>query len=487
MNDLTEEDRSFASIWELCQPFTMASFERGLALFRAVRYLAVNDIAGDFVECGVWRGGSSMIAMLTFMHFGVTDRRFWLFDTFDGMTEPAAIDVDLQGNAAAALMEASLEARQTELIWAYATVDEVKDHVVATGYPLDRVHFVKGDIRRTAAASDTGPLALLRLDTDFYDSTSVELEAFYPRLIDHGVLLIDDYGHWQGARRAVDEYFDKMHLAGETYPLFHKIDYTGRMAIKPASRRRPPERYDYYSPSLVRAGLLFPSLLVRDPEPIDWPYLRKAAPHIWRTDSRSLRLPDTGVLSVEEAEILYNAALPMAGRRGLEIGCHYGWSTAHLLAAGLHLDVVDPALGYEDQWRDVEESLSAVPTQGSYALCAAFSPSVVPAVRALSPEPWSFAFIDGYHEGDAPLKDAMTVERYCAETACVMFHDLTSPFVTGGIRHLARQGWRTGLYNTMQIMGVAWRGNFTPVAHRSDPRMPPIDQPHLAEFTVLSR
>jgi Methyltransferase domain len=248
------------------------------------------------------------------------------------------------------------------------------------------------------------------------------------------------------------------------------------------------ERYDYASPSLKRANLLglFPSLDVRDPAPISWPYLRKDAPHLWRSDARCLRHPDTGVQSFEEAELLYNNALQFAGRRGLEIGCHYGWSTAHLLAAGLHLDVIDPALGYLDQMADVRESLSGISTAGGFNLWAGFSPSIVPAVRATRPGLWSFVFIDGYHEGRAPLDDAEAVSSLCGPDACVMFHDLVSPHVAAGLRHFIATGWRVGLYNTMQVMAIAWRGAAAPVRHIADPNVPPPDQPHLAGIPVLS-
>ena len=136
----------------------------------------------------------------------------------------------------------------------------------------------------------------------------------------------------------------------------------------------------------------------------------------------------------------YNNALAFRGRRGLEIGCHYGWSTAHLVAAGLDLDVIDPGLGYPDQMRDVADSLARVGGPGEAKLWAGFSPSIVPAVRATQRAPWSFAFIDGYHEGRAPLDDAEAVIASMADDACVMFHDLISPHVAAGLAHFARCG-----------------------------------------------
>ncbi len=229
-DDLPREDAEFALIWEKCRPYTMTSFARGLALFRAIRHLVQNDIAGDVVECGVWRGGSSMIAMATLLSLNAADRRIIMLDTYAGMTEPGEADTDREGTSARDLLES--EEGKVDGVLCYASLDEVRRNVAAVGYPLELITFVKGDIRQTAATVAPSPISLLRLDTDFYDSTKIELEVFYPRLVDKGVLIIDDYGHWQGARRAVDEYFDGLRHAGTYAPLLHIIDYTGRSAVK---------------------------------------------------------------------------------------------------------------------------------------------------------------------------------------------------------------------------------------------------------------
>ncbi len=229
-DDLPREDAEFGPIWAACRPYTMTSFARGLALFRAVRHLVQNDIAGDFVECGVWRGGSSMIAMATLLSLNAADRRIFMFDTYSGMTEPGAFDVDRGGTAAQELLES--EGGKVDGVLCYASLDEVKRNVSTIRYPSELITFVKGDIRQTARSIPPAPIALLRLDTDFYDSTKTELDVFYPRLVEEGILIIDDYGHWQGARRAVDEYFDGLRGAGMRAPLLHIIDYTGRSAVK---------------------------------------------------------------------------------------------------------------------------------------------------------------------------------------------------------------------------------------------------------------
>lgn len=226
---LPREDADFPDIWRRCEPYTMTSFERGLALYRAIRYLVENRIEGDIMECGVWRGGSSMVAMLALLHFGAATRRILMLDTYEGMTQPSARDIDLNGISARQQMEAECEKTGS---WGCASLDEVKQNVASTGYPAELIEFVKGDVRTAARTLAPRDIALLRLDTDFYDSTMVELETFYPRLREKGILIIDDYGHWAGAREATEEYFAKLRREGLVSPLLTVIDYTGRLAVK---------------------------------------------------------------------------------------------------------------------------------------------------------------------------------------------------------------------------------------------------------------
>jgi len=268
-------------------------------------------------------------------------------------------------------------------------------------------------------------------------------------------------------------------------PIVELVDFSGVAPLQGEPWKGP--RLDYVSPGLVDPGLMrvFPSLAEGDVAELLWPYLRKDAPHIWRRDLRGKRNPYIGVLSLDEATLLHNNALPFRGKRALEIGCHYGWSTAHLISAGLSLDVIDPELGHDDQWRAVTDSLSRA---GGFArLWAGFSPSIVPAVHAYLAEPWSFAFIDGYHEGHAPKNDARAVHYLMGDDALVMFHDLVSPHVAAGLAVFADAGWNVGLYNTMQVMGVAWRGRAKPVAHIADKDMPLPQGEHLRRFPMLSQ
>ncbi|MBV8801291.1 MAG: class I SAM-dependent methyltransferase [Alphaproteobacteria bacterium] len=217
-------DAEFLSLFELCKPCTMTPIERMYALYKGVEYIVARNIPGDVVECGVWRGGSSILAALALQKFGDRSRKVYMFDTFDGMTAPSAKDRRFDGTAATDIFED---------VKACASLEDVKANICRAGVPEGRFVFVQGPVEDTIPSAGPRTVSLLRLDTDWYESTKHELHHLYPQLSDGGVLIIDDYGHWEGARKAVDEYFATVPDA----PLMGRIDYTGRMAVKPASSR----------------------------------------------------------------------------------------------------------------------------------------------------------------------------------------------------------------------------------------------------------
>ena len=206
------------------RPFTLLSPERLWSVLNAVSYISRYPIPGAVVECGVWRGGAMMTAALQLKEYG-DFRDLYLFDTFEGMTEPTNVD---RLSGAAAPIDWKIE--QWDHIWLRATLEEVQSNFSSTGYPKDKIHYIRGDIVQTLDDSKNIPtqIALLRLDTDWYESTKKELQILYPLICSGGVLIVDDYGHWEGARKAVDEYF----YNSRTMPFFHYSDYTGRVAIK---------------------------------------------------------------------------------------------------------------------------------------------------------------------------------------------------------------------------------------------------------------
>jgi O-methyltransferase len=206
------------------EPYTMTSPERIVAVIDATRYIVRADIAGVFIECGVWRGGSTMAAALTLLELKAK-RELYLFDTFEGMSEPTEHDRKAGGPPA---MELFSQLRtKTGSSWNYASIDDVRNALAGTGYPLDLVHLVKGKVEDTVPGHAPQRIALLRLDTDWYESTKHELAYLYPRLVGGGVLIVDDYGSWEGARKAVDEYFVDKPI------LFSRSDGQGRIAVKP--------------------------------------------------------------------------------------------------------------------------------------------------------------------------------------------------------------------------------------------------------------
>jgi O-methyltransferase len=219
----------FLAIHAQCSSQSMASIERMYALYRAVIYILDNDVAGDFAECGVWRGGSVMMMALVLRERGVADRRIWLYDTFDGMTAPSQEDAQAMSGVAAADVLAANARDEYNPFWGLAPRAIVEANLASIGYPMELFIWVEGDVADTLPAQVPTTLALLRLDTDWYESTLHELETLYPRLQPSGVLIIDDYGYWTGARKAVDQYFGGL----DRKPLLNRIDFTGRIAVKP--------------------------------------------------------------------------------------------------------------------------------------------------------------------------------------------------------------------------------------------------------------
>jgi O-methyltransferase len=227
--DKSDFDPDFLEIYRRCSPFTMTSIERMYALYQATRYVVAREVPGDVVECGVWRGGSSMLAALTLERAGDGQRALHLFDTFEGMTRPT------QEDGGEALAEWSRLQDGDVNRWCYADVEDVGDNMRSTGIDADRVRLIQGRVEDTIPEAAPESIAILRLDTDWYQSTYHELRHLFPRLSPEGVLIIDDYGRWEGARRAVDQYFEE---TGERM-LLNRIDPTGRMGVRASAMSHP--------------------------------------------------------------------------------------------------------------------------------------------------------------------------------------------------------------------------------------------------------
>ncbi|HEV3002126.1 MAG TPA: TylF/MycF/NovP-related O-methyltransferase [Solirubrobacteraceae bacterium] len=218
-------DDAAKDIIRAVRPYTMTSADKLFALIEATRYLARHRIEGDVVECGVWRGGSMQAVARTLIAAGDTGRDLHLFDTFEGMPPAGERDVRHDGRPAAKLLATLPRDSKT---WAVASLEDVQQGFAQVPYPRERVHFVKGLVEETVPARAPDRIALLRLDTDWYESTRHELRHLYPRLVSGGVLILDDYGWWKGAREAVDEWLEE---TGERLLLVRAG--SGRIAVKP--------------------------------------------------------------------------------------------------------------------------------------------------------------------------------------------------------------------------------------------------------------
>lgn len=224
--DISSIDPDFIEMYARCMEFTMTSVERAYALYKSIEYIVTKSIKGDIVECGVWRGGSAMLCALALKHFGDTTRTIHLYDTYKGMTEPMRNDFRLSTHAKAEMKWENME-RNGYNEWAYATLEEAKKNLASTGYAEEYLHYIVGDVRETIPFTTPKHIALLRLDTDWYESTKHELMYLFPLLCSGGVLIIDDYGEWAGAKRATDEFFSNKPM------LLNRIDNTGRIGVKP--------------------------------------------------------------------------------------------------------------------------------------------------------------------------------------------------------------------------------------------------------------
>jgi len=219
--------RRHIEIIKRVSPYTITGHLKIHALIESVRYILQNDIKGDFLECGVFKGGSMMTVALTLMEEGVMDRELYLFDTFEGMPAPDERDVSLSGEPALVRFSKK-KISAVSSTWLNAPLKDVKKAMAWTGYPMERIHFVQGLVENTIPEKAPEAIALLRLDTDFYQSTIHELTHLYPRLSPKGICIVDDYELYKGAKEAVDEYFHKNNMA----PFLQRIDQAGRLIIK---------------------------------------------------------------------------------------------------------------------------------------------------------------------------------------------------------------------------------------------------------------
>lgn len=198
-------------ILNFVMPYTLLSKERIQNVLNCIDTLEKNKIQGDLIEIGVFKGGVIMAMALKCKQLK-SDRKIYAFDTFSGMTTPSDFDVNHQGSNAKDCID------QPNVLCS-SSLEDTKANIEKTEYT--NIEYVVGDIVQTDISKIPDAIALLRLDTDWYESTKFELTHFEPSVTQGGFIIIDDYGHWNGCRKAVDEFLEKksQHI--------QKIDYTG--------------------------------------------------------------------------------------------------------------------------------------------------------------------------------------------------------------------------------------------------------------------
>ncbi len=209
----------------LSRKFSMTGRERMYLLSQAILNVKNNNLDGDFVECGVWRGGNILLFKLLNDFYNL-NKNIFAYDTFEGMTTPQKMDITSSGVTAEILMKNIKKKDEKHNIHCFSEIEQVKKNILKYSN-LNDIHFIKGPVEKTLFFEKNLPnkISILRLDTDFYSSTKIELERLFPRVVSGGVLIIDDYGFWKGARKAVDEYFN-----GKKW--LHIVDSTCRYLIK---------------------------------------------------------------------------------------------------------------------------------------------------------------------------------------------------------------------------------------------------------------
>tara|TARA_B100002051_G_C16557086_1_gene545579 strand:+ start:132 stop:887 length:756 start_codon:yes stop_codon:yes gene_type:complete len=208
------------------EDYTMTGRIRIISIINLYKDIINREVEGDFVECGVWRGGN-LILVQKLNEIHQQKKNIFGFDTFEGMTKPNEFDFDLRNENANNLLNKTKKLNNVKNIWAYCDLDTVQDNINKI-LKQNNIKLIKGDVKNTLKIKENLPekISMLRLDTDFYESTKIELEVLYPRLSKGGVLIIDDYGHFKGCKKAVDEFFENSNN------VLHYIDYSARYLVK---------------------------------------------------------------------------------------------------------------------------------------------------------------------------------------------------------------------------------------------------------------
>ena len=220
-NFLSNSPSMFQELYFCTREFTMLSRERLFDLYLSVKYAIANKIEGDIVEVGCWGGGAVAVALSTLNNSAQNEnnliRTVWGFDTFEGHPEPNADEVDVWGNNQLKLFK-EFEIRGEN--WRKSSFDDATQNIRSICDNVDNLRLIKGRAEFTVPQSQISKVSILRIYVDWYEPTLISLQHLYPKVSPGGVVIVDDYGHHSGSRRAVDEFF------GSTHPKYTHIDYS---------------------------------------------------------------------------------------------------------------------------------------------------------------------------------------------------------------------------------------------------------------------
>ncbi len=210
------KDETFWRVFKKCEPYSMIGVDAFYNIFKSVEYITKNKLAGDFVECGVFLGGAAMAVAEFLAYFEGIKRKIFLYDTFEGFPDNTK-DYDVRGN------EVKFHRHENFR-------DVVERNLASCEYDLEQFEIIPGCVEDTLAVASNLPerISYLRLDTDYYESTKVEFHVLYPRLVARGICTIDDYGTFQGAQRATDEYLAEC----DYFPMTFRINSGVRVLVK---------------------------------------------------------------------------------------------------------------------------------------------------------------------------------------------------------------------------------------------------------------
>lgn len=217
--EITQEEKDLI---DLCKNFSMTTDIRMWALLNSLKKILSENIEGEIVECGIWKGGN-IILIKKFMERYNLKKKIYCYDTFEGMYETSKEDRELSTN-----IDAKEIINDDHKYVCESSFQQTENNIKKNVNNMNDIFFIKGKVEDTLKVNKNIPekISICRLDTDYYSSTKIELEKLYSRISKGGVLIVDDYGHWSGSKKAVDEFFK------DKFIMKHYVDYACRLIIK---------------------------------------------------------------------------------------------------------------------------------------------------------------------------------------------------------------------------------------------------------------